>query len=276
MIEIGSPAVSPRCPPISHPCTLYATRPHGSYATPLLRFSVPTSASTPPLCQARSLAGPEERARIVDAICARGGEMIMHQCVPILSASSLRYVDHPPRYAKRRKIVACAVCHLPPPFLFPVQISMISPHSGRIVDLATNCYGYYVIQKALECKEEEDCLLIVSELGDPAPTLVGKHASHAWSKVRVVCILSNLYPSSSAPSFALVLPFDPLFPPRLLLLRYILTFHYHPLDRRSFHHHGALVDLTGAADLRVVPPPPLFIDANSSPSPSGNKSLNGK
>ncbi|KAJ7889429.1 hypothetical protein B0H13DRAFT_1888051 [Mycena leptocephala] len=35
--------------------------------------------------------------------------------------------------------------------------------------------------KALECKEEEDCLLIVSELlrGDPAPTLV----SHAWSKI---------------------------------------------------------------------------------------------
>ncbi|KAJ7889427.1 hypothetical protein B0H13DRAFT_2341553 [Mycena leptocephala] len=42
------------------------------------------------------IAGPEERARIVDAICARGGEMMMHQCVPILSASSWRYVDHPP------------------------------------------------------------------------------------------------------------------------------------------------------------------------------------
>jgi hypothetical protein len=116
---------------------------------------------------------------------------------------------------------------------------MISQHSGRSVDLATNCCGFRVLQRALDCEEKEDCLLIVSELlrGDPAPTLVGKHVSHAWSKVRVVCILYNLYPSSSAPSFALALPFDPLsvFPPRLLLLRYILTLHFHPLDRRSFH-----------------------------------------
>jgi hypothetical protein len=57
----------------------------------------------------------------------------------------------------------------------------------------------------------------VSELlrGDPATMLVNKHASHVWSKVGVVFILSNLYPWSSAPSFALVLSFDPLslFPP---------------------------------------------------------------
>jgi hypothetical protein len=33
------------------------------------------------------LAGPEERARIVDAICARGGEMMMRRCVPFLSSS---------------------------------------------------------------------------------------------------------------------------------------------------------------------------------------------
>jgi hypothetical protein len=108
-----------------------------------------------------------------------------------------------------------------------------------MVDLATNCYGYYVIQQALGCKEEEDCLLSDSELlrGYPATTLVNKHASHMWSSVRVVFILSNLYPSSSAPSFALVLSFGPLslFPPRLLLLRYILTLHFHPLDHRSFH-----------------------------------------
>ncbi|KAJ7902726.1 hypothetical protein B0H14DRAFT_2667406 [Mycena olivaceomarginata] len=40
---------------------------------------------------------------------------------------------------------------------------------GRIVDLATNCHGYYVLQKALDCEEEEFCLLIVSELlrGNP-------------------------------------------------------------------------------------------------------------
>ena len=55
---------------------------------------------------------------------------------------------------------------------------------GRIVELATNCYGCHVLQKALDC-EEDIRLLIVSELllGDPAQTLVNKHASHVWSKV---------------------------------------------------------------------------------------------
>jgi hypothetical protein len=66
---------------------------------------------------------------------------------------------------ERRKIVACM--------------------RGRVVDLATNCYGCHVLQKALDCEEEEVRLLIVSELlmGDPAQTLVNKHASHVWSKV---------------------------------------------------------------------------------------------
>lgn len=55
---------------------------------------------------------------------------------------------------------------------------------GRIVDLAINCYGCHVLQKALDC-EEDIRLIIVSELlrGDPAQTLVNKHASHVWSKV---------------------------------------------------------------------------------------------
>lgn len=55
---------------------------------------------------------------------------------------------------------------------------------GRIVELATNCYGCHVLQKALDC-EEDIRLFIVSELlaGDPAQTLVNKHASHVWSKV---------------------------------------------------------------------------------------------
>ena len=55
---------------------------------------------------------------------------------------------------------------------------------GRVVELATNCYGCHVLQKALDC-EEDVRLLIVSELllGDPAQTLVNKHASHVWSKV---------------------------------------------------------------------------------------------
>ncbi|KAF8163931.1 hypothetical protein K438DRAFT_273127 [Mycena galopus ATCC 62051] len=46
---------------------------------------------------------------------------------------------------------------------------------GRMVDLATNCYGYYVPQKALDCKEEV-CLLITSELlrGDPSRPSMGR------------------------------------------------------------------------------------------------------
>ncbi|KAF8555086.1 ARM repeat-containing protein [Imleria badia] len=55
---------------------------------------------------------------------------------------------------------------------------------SRVVELATNCYGCHVLQKALDC-EEDIRLLIVSELllGDPALTLVNKHASHVWSKI---------------------------------------------------------------------------------------------
>jgi hypothetical protein len=59
-----------------------------------------------------------------------------------------------------------------------------SPSRGRVVELAMNCYGCHVLQKALDC-EEDIRLLIVSELlcGDPAQSLVNKHASHVWSKV---------------------------------------------------------------------------------------------
>ncbi|KAJ7699820.1 hypothetical protein B0H14DRAFT_3034955 [Mycena olivaceomarginata] len=52
-------------------------------------------------------------------------------------------------------------------------------HRGHIVDLAPNSCGYRVLQKAVDCKEEE--LLRV----DPAMTLVNKHASHVSNKVRV-------------------------------------------------------------------------------------------
>lgn len=68
----------------------------------------------------------------------------------------------------------------------PIILSSSSSYRvrGRVVELATNCYGCHVLQKALDC-EEDVRLLIVSELllGDPAQTLVNKHASHVWSKV---------------------------------------------------------------------------------------------
>ena len=51
--------------------------------------------------------------------------------------------------------------------------SVLTLTRGRVVELATNCYGCHVLQKALDC-EEDIRLLIVSELllGDPAQTLV--------------------------------------------------------------------------------------------------------
>jgi hypothetical protein len=70
---------------------------------------------------------------------------------------------------------------------------MISQHSGRIADIAQNSCRYRVLQKALDCKEEEVCLLTGSELlqVDPATTLVNKHASHVSNKVRVVLYLGK-------------------------------------------------------------------------------------
>ncbi|KAJ7186377.1 armadillo-type protein, partial [Mycena filopes] len=114
------------------------------------------------LQQKLKVAGPEERGRIVDAICARGGEMMMHRFGNWAVQRCLEAASGP---EERRKIVACM--------------------RGRVVDLATNCYGCHVLQKALDCEEEEVRLLIVSELlmGDPAQTLVNKHASHVWSKI---------------------------------------------------------------------------------------------
>ncbi|KAJ7724962.1 hypothetical protein B0H14DRAFT_2641421 [Mycena olivaceomarginata] len=72
---------------------------------------------------------------------------------------------------------------LPPSQLCINFISFELYGLGRIIDLVTNCCGYHVLQKALECKEEV-CLLIVSELlwGDPTTTLVNEHASDVWHK----------------------------------------------------------------------------------------------
>ncbi|KAJ7699792.1 hypothetical protein B0H14DRAFT_3904483 [Mycena olivaceomarginata] len=62
-------------------------------------------------------------------------------------------------------------------------------HSGRIVNLAPNCCGYRVLQKVLDCKEEEVCLLTDTELSwtPPVPpsftyvnkSLKGKYAALA-------------------------------------------------------------------------------------------------
>ncbi|KAF9478901.1 ARM repeat-containing protein [Pholiota conissans] len=113
------------------------------------------------LQQKLKVADLEERAKIVDAICARGFEMMAHR---FGNWAVQRCLEAASTAEERRKIVSCM--------------------RGRIVDLATNCYGCHVLQKALDC-EEDIRLLIVSELllGDPAQTLVNKHASHVWSKI---------------------------------------------------------------------------------------------
>ncbi|EIW87416.1 ARM repeat-containing protein [Coniophora puteana RWD-64-598 SS2] len=113
------------------------------------------------LQQKLKVADVEERHKIVDAICARGFEMMSHR---FGNWAVQRCLEAAATAEERRKIVACM--------------------RGRVVDLATNCYGCHVLQKALDC-EEDIRLLIVSELllGDPALTLVNKHASHVWSKI---------------------------------------------------------------------------------------------
>ncbi|KAJ7598251.1 hypothetical protein C8J56DRAFT_1091471 [Mycena floridula] len=94
-----------------------------------------------------------ERTKIVDAICAHGFDMMAHRFGNWAVRHCLEAAAMP---EERRKIVSCM--------------------RGRIVELATNCYGCHVLQKALDC-EEGIQLLIVSELlhGDPAQTLVNKH-----------------------------------------------------------------------------------------------------
>ncbi|KAF9654421.1 ARM repeat-containing protein [Thelephora ganbajun] len=113
------------------------------------------------LQQKLKVADADERAKIIDAICARGYEMMAHR---FGNWAVQRCLEAANSADERRKVVNCM--------------------RGRVVELATNCYGCHVLQKALDC-EEDVRLLIVSELllGDPAQTLVNKHASHVWSKV---------------------------------------------------------------------------------------------
>ncbi|KAI0347912.1 ARM repeat-containing protein [Trametopsis cervina] len=113
------------------------------------------------LQQKLKVADTDERAKIVDAICTRGFDMMAHR---FGNWAVQRCLEAPATAKERRKIVDCM--------------------RGRVVELATNCYGCHVLQKALDC-EEEVRLVIVSELllGDPAQTLVNKHASHVWSKI---------------------------------------------------------------------------------------------
>ncbi|KAK2461368.1 hypothetical protein APHAL10511_006592 [Amanita phalloides] len=117
------------------------------------------------LQQKLKVADAEERCKIVDAICARGFRMMTH----VFGRWAVqRCLEVTTTLEERRKLVSCM--------------------RGRVVDLATNCHGCHVLQKALDY-EEDIRLLIVSELllGDPAQTLVHKYASYVWSKIMELC-----------------------------------------------------------------------------------------
>ncbi|KAK0217316.1 armadillo-type protein [Armillaria fumosa] len=108
------------------------------------------------LQQKLKVADLNERSKIVVAICARGFEMMAHR---FGKWAVQRCLEAASTAEERRKIVGCML--------------------GRIVILAINCYGCHVLQKVLDC-EEDIRLAFVSELllGDPAQTLMNKHASH--------------------------------------------------------------------------------------------------
>ena len=63
----------------------------------------------------------------------------------------------------------------------PFQLTDIFSLSGHVVEMATNCYGTHVVQKALEC-EEDIKRIIVNELldNDPAFTLTSKHCRYMF------------------------------------------------------------------------------------------------
>lgn len=113
---------------------------------------------------------------------------------------------------ERRKIVSCMKSVFPLTSSIRAATHFRSAYRGRVVELASNCYGCHVLQKALDC-EEDIRLLIVSELilGDPAQTLVNKHASHVWSKVCFV--LSPVMLHVNAVSQIMELTWTPPAPP---------------------------------------------------------------
>ncbi|KAF7372069.1 ARM repeat-containing [Mycena venus] len=90
--------------------------------------------------------GPVERRQIVDVICARGMQMMTHR----LGNWPFQRLLETSTDSEER-------------------IALIRPFRGRVFDLATNRYGCYVLQTALDWKEEK--------------TLVDAHASHVWIKV---------------------------------------------------------------------------------------------
>ncbi|KAJ7788649.1 hypothetical protein B0H14DRAFT_2279472, partial [Mycena olivaceomarginata] len=103
-----------------------------------------------------------DRARIVDAICADGGEILMHRSVGFSNDAVQRCVEAATGPEERRQIVACMRYR-------PYR----RPHDTVTDHVPQN-------SKALDC-EEEVCLLIVSELLWAAPATTLQITELSWT-----------------------------------------------------------------------------------------------
>ncbi|KAJ7879341.1 hypothetical protein B0H13DRAFT_2346166 [Mycena leptocephala] len=83
---------------------------------------------------------------------------------------------------------------------FPFLLPSFHKYNGRIVDLATNCYGYHVLQKTLDCKEEEHALEnleesakdgIVDELLGQVGAVFSEVAKSQWGSYCIQHILEH-------------------------------------------------------------------------------------
>ncbi|KAG9086257.1 hypothetical protein FS749_003771 [Ceratobasidium sp. UAMH 11750] len=103
----------------------------------------------------------DARRPIIDAIVAQGFDMMTNR---FGNWAIQRCLEAPCTLAERTRVAEVM--------------------KGRVIELATNCYGTHVVQKALDCTEEIQ-LFVVAEMlqGDLATTLMNKHASHVWTKI---------------------------------------------------------------------------------------------
>ena len=103
----------------------------------------------------------EERSKILDAVCADGMTFIVHRAGNFLVQ---RFIDPTVSFYERRKVFDCMV--------------------GRVVTLATKCYGHHVILKALDSKEHIK-LWLVGEMVNEAPqdSLKSRYGKQAWRKI---------------------------------------------------------------------------------------------
>ncbi|KAG8739701.1 hypothetical protein FRC10_005262 [Ceratobasidium sp. 414] len=107
----------------------------------------------------------DARRPIIDAIVAQGFDMMTNR---FGNWAIQRCLEAPCTLAERTRVAEVM--------------------KGRVIELATNCYGTHVVQKALDCAQDTQ-LFVVAEMlqGDLATTLMNKHASHVWTKIMEVC-----------------------------------------------------------------------------------------